>query len=575
MFSKLKVFFFFFLGVYFYLFDLVYFFEWIIYMMNSCSFTCLFMFDWISLLFMSFVFLISGCVLLYSLDYMKGDLNIIRFYFLVFFFIMSMVFLILMPDLVCLLLGWDGLGLVSYSLVVYYQNSISLSAGLLTLITNRLGDVALIFSIGWCLNYGCWHYMYLMSCNLNNYSLMIFLFIVLACLTKSAQIPFSAWLPAAMAAPTPVSSLVHSSTLVTAGVYLMIRFNFFLVEYFSFSVMLISLITIIMSGLSAFMENDLSKIIAFSTLNQLGFMFFCLSMGSLYLSFLHLLIHAVFKSLLFLCCGFFIHSFNGIQDIRFMGNLSVQSPFVSSCFIVSLMSLCGFPFLSGFYSSDFILEMFILMEVNFFFFFFFFFSIGLTLMYTFRLMYYLFFGESFFISYLSLSEMKYMGISLLFLFSFSIISGSLMFWFLNSFFFFIFDYYYKFITFFFMFIFFFFFFFFKNNFFMNFGFLNSFMSLIWFIPFFSSSFFLKILNSFMSLIWFIPFFSSSFFLTKFFSVSGYLNSLVEAGWTEYLSSTLIMLTLKFFTNAFEKIYFNSFSLYLFFFFFMFLLILYF
>nr|UBS93998.1 NADH dehydrogenase subunit 5 [Iolania perkinsi] len=539
---------FFFFSIYMYMFDLTYFFEWLFYMNNSCCFTCLFMFDWISLIFMSFVFLISGCVLLYSLEYMSGDLNIIRFFFLVFFFILSMVFLILMPDLICLLLGWDGLGLVSYALVIYYQNSISLSSGLLTLITNRFGDVALIFSIGWCFNFGCFHYFYLMFVDLNFYSLMVFIFIIFACLTSSAQIPFSAWLPAAMAAPTPVSSLVHSSTLVTAGVYLMIRFNFFLVNYFSFFIMFISLCTIFMSGLSAFFENDLKKIIAFSTLNQLGFMFFCLSIGSLYLSFVHLLIHAVFKSLLFLCCGFYIHSFNGVQDIRFMGNLSIQSPFVSSCFIVSLLSLCGFPFLSGFYSSDFILEMVILMEVNFFFFFFFFFSLGFTFIYTFRLLYNLFFGSCFFLGYLSLKEMNLMSFSLFILFFFSIISGSLIFWFFNSFFFYIFDYYYKFITFLLFFFFFFLFFnFLSGYFFFNYGFFSMFFSLMWFIPFFSSS----------------------FFLFNFFNFSGYLFMLVDLGWTEYLSSSLIINSLGFFSSFLSRVYMNSFSLYYFFFFFFF------
>ena len=177
----------------------------------------------------------------------------------------------------------------------------------------------------------------------------------------------------AMAAPTPVSSLVHSSTLVTSGVYLLIRFNFYLYYFDTFFLILISLITMFISGFNACIENDLRKIIAFSTLRQLGFIFFILSFGSLTICFLHLLIHAVFKSLLFLCSGFFIHCFLGNQDIRFMGGLVIQCPYISSCFCVCFMCLCGFPFFSGFYSRDFVIELVVLRELRFIYFFFFFF----------------------------------------------------------------------------------------------------------------------------------------------------------------------------------------------------------
>jgi NADH-ubiquinone oxidoreductase chain 5 len=187
---------------------------------------------------------------------------------------------------------------------------------------------------------------------------------VLACLTRRAQFPFSRWLPAAMAAPTPVSSLVHSSTLVTAGVYLLIRFNKFLTGGIFFLLMNLSLLTILLSGFGALYENDLKKIIAFSTIGQLSFIIFSIAIGSSYLGFIHLLIHAVFKSLLFLCSGVFIRGYLGVQDIRFIGNLGLRSPLVRSCFLVSLFSLCGVPFYSGFFSKDFIIELSILIEIN-------------------------------------------------------------------------------------------------------------------------------------------------------------------------------------------------------------------
>jgi NADH-ubiquinone oxidoreductase chain 5 len=201
-----------------------------------------------------------------------------------------------------------------------------------------------------------------------------------------------------------------------------------------------------MSGIRALYENDLRKIVAFSTLRQLGFIFFCLSIGSYYLRFFHLLIHAIFRSLLFLCSGFFIHRFMGCQDIRFIGGLIIQSPLVRTCFLVSLMRLCGFPFLSGFYSKDFIIELFILMDVNFFFFFFFFFGLILTFFYRFRLIYFLFFGGCYFFRYIRFNDLSKIIISIRILIVFSLFCGSLIFWLFNRDFIYVFDFYNKLIT---------------------------------------------------------------------------------------------------------------------------------
>ena len=218
--------------------------------------------------------------------------------------------------------------------------------------------------------------------------------IILAAITKRAQIPFSSWLPAAIAAPTPVSALVHSSTLVTAGVYLLIRFHFLFINYyFSIFLLLISGLTIFISGLGANFEFDLKKIIALSTLRQLGLIMSILSIRYYMLAFFHLLTHALFKALLFLCAGAIIHNIINFQDIRFIGGLLKQIPLTSICFNTANLALCGIPFLAGFYSKDLILEIVSLSYINYFRFIIYFLSTGLTVIYSFRLVYYSITGE--------------------------------------------------------------------------------------------------------------------------------------------------------------------------------------
>nr|UQJ75099.1 NADH dehydrogenase subunit 5 [Comatermes perfectus] len=382
------------LSFYFVLNDLIYFIEWDIITLNSSSVIMTFLFDWMSLSFMGFVFFISSLVILYSDDYMYGDLNINRFILLVLMFVLSMMFLIISPNMISILLGWDGLGLVSYCLVIYYQNVSSYNAGMLTVLSNRIGDVALLMVIAWMINFGSWNYIYYLDFLYNSFEMnLISLLVVLAAMTKSAQIPFSSWLPAAMAAPTPVSALVHSSTLVTAGVYLLIRFSPAFSNWLCIFLLLFSGLTMFMSGLGANFEYDLKKIIALSTLSQLGLMIGAVSVGFVGLAFFHLLTHALFKALLFMCAGVIIHTMSNSQDIRFMGNLAFQMPFTSICLSVSSFALCGMPFLAGFYSKDLILEMISFSYINFIGFFLFFISTGLTVCYSFRLFYYVFCGD--------------------------------------------------------------------------------------------------------------------------------------------------------------------------------------
>nr|YP_010718950.1 NADH dehydrogenase subunit 5 [Nematus trochanteratus]WDQ45596.1 NADH dehydrogenase subunit 5 [Nematus trochanteratus] len=377
------------MGLYFLMNNLMIFIEFNIFNLNSSSIIMTIYLDWMSLMFLSVVLLISSSVIFYSKNYMSGDLMINRFISLVLMFVFSMFLLIISPNLISILLGWDGLGLVSYCLVIYYQNIKSFNAGMLTILSNRVGDVFLLMSIAWMLNFGSWNYIYYVEfMKLNKEMMIIMLFILLASFTKSAQIPFSSWLPAAMAAPTPVSSLVHSSTLVTAGVYLLIRFEKLFNKELIFWFLLFSLLTMFMSGLNANFEYDLKKIIALSTLSQLGLMMSTLFLGMTNLAFFHLLTHALFKALLFMCAGAMIHNLMNFQDIRNMGSISIQMPLVSLCFNISNLALCGFPFLAGFYSKDLILESFFFMNFNMFVFFMIFISTILTVIYTFRLIFF-------------------------------------------------------------------------------------------------------------------------------------------------------------------------------------------
>nr|ASS30722.1 NADH dehydrogenase subunit 5 [Pylocheles mortensenii] len=417
------------MSLYLLILDKCYIIEWGLFDMISVNIVVTYIFDWMSLLFLSFVLYISSMVLYYSGDYMEGDININRFIYLVLFFVLSMMLLIMSPNLISILLGWDGLGLVSYVLVIYYQNEKSANAGMLTVLSNRVGDVAILLSIGLMFSKGGWNFIY-MSFYLDDSLLMLKYLLILAGMTKSAQIPFSAWLPAAMAAPTPVSALVHSSTLVTAGVYLMIRFSPMLEDSLSREfLLLVSCMTMFMSGLGANFEYDLKKIIALSTLSQLGVMLSALSMGFTFLCYFHLLTHALFKALLFMCAGVIIHNMKDYQDIRSMGSLSKFMPLTSMNMNLANLALCGAPFLAGFYSKDLILEMAFMSWINFICFMLYILSTMLTVCYTFRLIYFTLTG-SFNMNFMnSISDNSYIMINPMMMLSMgAILGGCLLSW---------------------------------------------------------------------------------------------------------------------------------------------------
>nr|YP_009470518.1 NADH dehydrogenase subunit 5 [Centruroides vittatus]AVF96946.1 NADH dehydrogenase subunit 5 [Centruroides vittatus] len=350
--------------------------------LTSTNLEMFLIFDYISMLFSATVLIISSMVLWFSEEYMAEEKHPYRFNYLVLLFILSMILLIMSPNLMSILLGWDGLGLVSYCLVIYYQNSRSMNAGMITILSNRIGDVMILVAISLSLSFGSWDILS-MNILLDN-PIPLFL-IMIAAMTKSAQIPFSAWLPAAMAAPTPVSALVHSSTLVTAGVFLLIRFHNMMNHKIFLILLISSTLTMFMAGLSATMEMDMKKIIALSTLSQLAIMMLALALSLWKLAYFHMITHALFKALMFLCAGFAIHNMKNNQDMRKMSIILTSSPTISTCMMISSITLMGLPFSSAFYSKDLILETLFLSQINQMILIMTLISFGLTTMYSFRL----------------------------------------------------------------------------------------------------------------------------------------------------------------------------------------------
>nr|YP_010326928.1 NADH dehydrogenase subunit 5 [Ambulyx liturata]UNP54185.1 NADH dehydrogenase subunit 5 [Ambulyx liturata] len=537
--------------IYFVMNNMVVFFELELISLNSVNIVMSILLDWMSLLFMMFVMMISSVVIYYSKSYMSSELNLFRFIILVMLFLFSMILLIISPNIISILLGWDGLGLVSYCLVIYYQNVKSYNAGMLTALSNRIGDVLILMVISWMLNYGSWNYIFYLDFMKNDLIMLyVGIMIILAAMTKSAQIPFSSWLPAAMAAPTPVSALVHSSTLVTAGVYLLIRFNLLIVKVFFIKfLLLMGMLTMFMAGISANYEYDLKKIIALSTLSQLGLMMSILSMGFPDLAFFHLLTHAMFKALLFMCAGVIIHMMNNNQDIRYMGGISMYLPMTCLCLNISNMALCGIPFLAGFYSKDLILEMVSFSNLNMLVFLFYYISTGLTMYYTIRLLMYTMINDLNLLSVYNLYDEDYIMLKSMFiLLIMSLISGSFLSWMI---------FYYPYMIY------------------LPFnlkmmviyvslmggflGFLVSNMNI------YSMNKFIMTYNlsNFLCLMWFMPSLSTYGLNYYFLNFSQNLLKIIDMGWSEMYTGQGIMFILKNYSSFYGIFHMNNLKIYLF------------
>lgn len=329
--------------------------EWDIITFSSFTLTLPIIIDPTRIIFISTVLTIATSVIQFAKTYMAHDKSSDRFTILVLLFVISIIFLILFPHTITLLLGWDGLGVTSFVLVIYYNNPKSLGAGMITALTNRIGDVILLITIALIVNEGQWRVTNIWRHELPSWTALL---IIVAAITKSAQIPFSRWLPAAMAAPTPVSALVHSSTLVTAGVYLLYRFYPLMETFLLFKplLLIISTMTILIASARAIAECDIKKIIALSTLSQVAVIIFTLRVGLPEIAFFHLITHALFKALLFICAGNIIDIHHHSQDLRLIGNTSAQLPSISAAISIANLALCGAPFIAGFYSKDLIIE---------------------------------------------------------------------------------------------------------------------------------------------------------------------------------------------------------------------------
>ena len=292
------------------------------------------------------VAVVGGVVFLYRDGYIERDLILLRFILLVITFVVSMLFLIFSSSWLILIIGWDGLGLSSYFLVVFYLNYSSNRGGALTVISNRVGDIFIIlFIISLIREVSFYIRAY--------YSLIIRTLLFLAAITKRAIFPYISWLPEAIAAPTPVSRLVHSSTLVTAGVYLIFQFSGRIELIVWQGLLILSFISLIISSGVALVSQDLKKVVALSTLRQLSLIIVRLRLGLTTLAFFHLISHAIFKRCLFLAVGTLIHLRRSSQEAR---RIYLSGGWARYRVIrLRLMSLCARPFLAGYYSKEVIL----------------------------------------------------------------------------------------------------------------------------------------------------------------------------------------------------------------------------
>lgn len=327
--------------------------EFVLLNLNRMNFSASILIDELTLRFLFTISLIRIRVITFSNYYLNTEQFSIRFHLILFLFITSIFLIIVRANLVITILGWDGLGLRSYFLVTYYNNKKSSNAGILTVLRNRIGDGFLVLTIMYLLSYGDWQIKFYHYFIYNN---LIIILLILGCFTKSAQIPFRAWLPAAIAAPTPVSALVHSSTLVTAGVYLLIRHESIFSQFRLIFIIIVGLLTTTIASFRALLEMDLKKIVALSTLSQLGFIVISLGFQEFHLAYIHLIAHAFFKALLFLRAGLIIHNSSSYQDLRFINQSFLRTPVRSLATVIALIRLCGIPFITSFYSKETIIE---------------------------------------------------------------------------------------------------------------------------------------------------------------------------------------------------------------------------
>ncbi|MFP6738777.1 MAG: NADH-quinone oxidoreductase subunit L [Planctomycetota bacterium] len=306
---------------------------------------------------------VGSLIHIYSTGYMKGDSGYARFFAYLNLFMASMLILVTADNIVLMFLGWEGVGLCSYLLIgFWYKGLANCSAGIKAFVVNRIGDLG--FLLGIFAIWAAFSTFEFKEINIaagsteGTAAFWICLLLFIGACGKSAQIPLYVWLPDAMAGPTPVSALIHAATMVTSGVYLLARLGplFDAAPEVLAIVATIGALTALLAALIAFSQNDIKKVLAYSTISQLGYMFLAAGMGAYSVAVFHLVTHAFFKALLFLGAGAVIHSLHHEQDMRRMGGLRQRLPWTFALYVIGALALSGFPLTAGFFSKDEILH---------------------------------------------------------------------------------------------------------------------------------------------------------------------------------------------------------------------------
>ncbi len=321
-----------------------------------------FLLDQLSLLWLLFVTGIGSLIHLYSISYMHDDENMHKFFAYLNLFVFFMITLVMGSNLLVLFIGWEGVGLCSYLLIgFWYKNQDYNDAAKKAFIMNRIGDLGLligIFILGFATNtldyMGIKTALETADTNLYTWYSIAALFLFIGACGKSAQIPLYTWLPDAMAGPTPVSALIHAATMVTAGIFMITRLNFLfdLASDVQTIIAVIGAATALIAATIGLFQNDIKKVLAYSTVSQLGLMFMALGFGAYEIAVFHVITHAFFKACLFLGSGSVIHALHGEQDMRNMGGLRKAMPVTFITMLLSSLAISGIFPLSGFWSKD-------------------------------------------------------------------------------------------------------------------------------------------------------------------------------------------------------------------------------
>lgn len=334
-------------------------FEW--FRVNGVQVNFGFQIDQLSLMMIMIITGIGSLIHLYSIGYMSHDKGFYKFFTYLNLFIFSMLLLVMGSNYLILFIGWEGVGLCSYLLIgFWFTNEEYGKAARKAFIMNRIGDLGLLIGIFMIASQTNAIDFISVAQNSSKFELdgTVIIFITaslfIGATGKSAQVPLYTWLPDAMAGPTPVSALIHAATMVTAGIYLVVRSNFLftLAPTVQNGILLIGFLTAALAGFYALRQNDIKKVLAYSTVSQLGFMFIALGLGAYTTAMFHVMTHAFFKALLFLGAGSVIHAMSNEQDMRFMGGLKKVIPITHATFLIGTLAISGFPLLSGMISKD-------------------------------------------------------------------------------------------------------------------------------------------------------------------------------------------------------------------------------